>query len=260
MDRTDDRAEAAPAVRGPRCCLHDLRNLMCVISHQSEMGRYAANLEEAELRQILGRIHEAARLTFELIESKWAGSGEPERFDLQMVIEHVAEVAHGRAGQGARIRCVLPPNSVWIEGYPETLISLCLNLVLNAVDASPGGAVTLSVSSHAEAPPMADLVAGKLPQTPWVMLDVADDGPGIPAELRDRIWDRGVTTKGTNGSGEGLALVRRLVEEARAGIALGSDHAGRTSFRVCWPADATEVSQTRHPLAQRSPRAGELPQ
>ena len=50
------------------------------------------------------------------------------------------------------------------------------------------------------------------------MLAVVDDGSAIPPGLSDRIWERGFTTKGAKASFEGQALVRRLVEEARAGI------------------------------------------
>jgi len=243
VNKTKVQADAVSAVQIPRCLLHDLRNLLCVISHQSEMGQRATHLEAADLREILGRLHDTARLTVELIESERGRCDEPECFDLRMILERVAEVVRGR-GAGTQVYCTLPQAPILIDGYPETLLRLCLNLALNAVDASPGGEVTLSVSSQGEAPSAADLVAGSLPQTPWVMLEVADDGPGIPKKLRDRIWDRGVTTKGTNGSGEGLALVRRLAEEAGAGIALSPDPIGRTSFRVYWPASDAGIQDT----------------
>ena len=168
--------------RPPRCFLHDLRNLTCVISYQSEMGYRGLNLGTDDLRKLLGRIHEAARMTIELIESEASGYIEPECLDLREIIARVAEVARGRSRYDTKVQCILPHDPVWIDDHPEAALRLCLNLALNAVDATPGGEVTLSVSGHTDATAEVDLIAGKLPQPPFVMLDVADDGPGIPDE------------------------------------------------------------------------------
>ena len=234
MDGQDLQADADLAEESSCCLLHDLRNLMCVISHQSEMGHLARHLDAAELRAILGRIHQAARTAIELIEGEADTCAVPERFDVRSIVERVAEVAQGRGGEGTRVRFSLPSDPVWITGSPEACLRVCLNLALNAVDAS-AGEVSLSVSPESELPDAADLAAGVVPSPPCVTVSVCDDGPGIPAGLRDRIWDHGVSTKGANGSGEGLALVRRLVEEAGAGVTLDTGCGGRTCFHVYWP-------------------------
>ncbi len=234
--------EAAQASKTSQSFLHDLQNLMCVILHQSEVGRDAFHREPVELRQILGRIHEAARMTVELINKERSTYPASERFDVRILLERVAEVARAHAGSATQVRCVVPLKPLWMEGQPETLLRLCLNLALNAVDAAPGGDVTLSVSGHKDAPDAPVLIAGQLPAAPWVLLEVADDGRGIPRELRDHIWEPGVTTKETSGSGQGLALVRSLVEAAGAGISLNPGDTGRTTFRVYWPAVARQPS------------------
>lgn len=236
VDNKETYQISEPVLRASRCFLHDLRNLMCVISHQSELGQRAKNLDSAALSTILSTIHVTARMTIDLIESEASVYYGPDFLDIRVVIERVAEVARGRGGPQVEVRCVLPDHPVWIEDKPDTLMRLCLNLALNAVDASPEGEIILLISSHVDAPEMADLVAGNVPVGPCVLLEVIDDGPGIPAELRDHIWERGVSTKHMNGSGEGLALVRRLAEAAGAGITLDCDSPGRTCFRVYWPA------------------------
>jgi signal transduction histidine kinase len=218
---------------------------MCVISHQSEIGYGAANLDETALRGLLWRIHQAARTTMELIEAEIQGLIGPERFDLRLIVERVTEMARSHGECSARVNCIVPPDHVWMIGHPEAVLRVCLNLALNAVDASAGGEVTLSVSTQSEPPDADALVAGVVPKAPWVMLAVVDDAPGIPPELSDRIWGRGFTTKGTNGSGEGLALVRRLVEEAGAGVTVAPGLGIGTRFCVYWPEQLTAADPVK---------------
>jgi len=75
-------------------------------------------------------------------------------------------------------------------------------LVRNALDALKGrrGTITVAVSGEPDG----------------VMVVVADDGPGVPREVRHRLFEAGATTK-ARGWGLGLALARRIVEEGHGG-------------------------------------------
>jgi signal transduction histidine kinase len=90
-----------------------------------------------------------------------------------------------------------------IEG-DEVLLEWALEvLVKNAIDAlaGRGGVITLAAEPRGES---------------GACLRVADDGPGIPRELRGRIFEPGFSTK-TSGWGIGLSLARRIVEENHGG-------------------------------------------
>ena len=72
-----------------------------------------------------------------------------------------------------------------------------------------------------------------------LLLEVADSGAGVAAELRERIFERGFSTKpsGAEGRGVGLALVRAVVDEVGGSLVLSDELP--TTFRVVLP---TEVS------------------
>ncbi|MCK5942401.1 MAG: ATP-binding protein, partial [Planctomycetes bacterium] len=67
-----------------------------------------------------------------------------------------------------------------------------------------------------------------------VLVTVADDGPGVPDDVRDKLFDPYFTTK-TSGTGLGLAICRRLVEAHGGQIRLVASEAGRTTFEIALP-------------------------
>jgi signal transduction histidine kinase len=112
------------------------------------------------------------------------------------------------------------------------ILTVLGNLIDNAVDAAPhGGTVWVT------------LVDGDT-----IVLTVEDTGEGVPAELRESIFDVGVTTKSTDSSsrstsrGIGLALVQRLVEKHHGSIAVSQSDHGGARFTV-------ELDVTKQPVS-----------
>jgi signal transduction histidine kinase len=101
------------------------------------------------------------------------------------------------------------------------VVQLVLNLVLNAADAcGPGGHVLLRAIEHQ---------AG-------VKLIVEDDGPGVPSEIGDALFEPFVTTKEVGkGTGLGLAVCRGLVESVGGSIWLDTSYEGGARFVVELP-------------------------
>jgi signal transduction histidine kinase len=113
-----------------------------------------------------------------------------------------------------------------VNGFGGELNQVWSNLIDNALDAvSEGGHVELAANREGDT----------------VVVQVIDDGPGIPSEIRDRIFDPFFTTKPVGeGTGLGLDIVRRLVLRHNGQIELDSRR-GRTEFRVTLPvADARQ--------------------
>jgi signal transduction histidine kinase len=110
----------------------------------------------------------------------------------------------------------LPP----IRGYTVELNQIWMNLIDNAIDAvSQNGHVDVSAILEG-----AD-----------VIVTVVDDGPGIPADIRESIFDPFFTTKPIGeGTGLGLDIVRRVVRGHNGDVTLDS-RPGHTEFRVRLP-------------------------
>jgi len=108
----------------------------------------------------------------------------------------------------------------------QTGIFRCLsNLATNAVEAvDEGGRVEIRV--------------GRLPEGDGVEVSVGDDGPGIPEEERERIFDALYTTKGSKGTGLGLAVTRKIVEDHGGSLALESEPGRGARFIIRLPAPA----------------------
>jgi signal transduction histidine kinase len=95
------------------------------------------------------------------------------------------------------------------------------NLLDNAIDALDGRG-TITITTRADGG--------------CAVVEIADDGPGIPAELRERIFDPFFTTKEVgHGTGLGLATARQIVVDRHDGSLAVESRPGRTAFRVRIP-------------------------
>ena len=100
---------------------------------------------------------------------------------------------------------------------------MLLNLLLNAIDATPRGAAV-------------DVAARALPGA--VELVVSDAGSGVAPELRERVFEPFFTTRGGHHGGIGLAIARGLVEQAGGRIRVRAAAGGGAAFVVVLPAPA----------------------
>jgi signal transduction histidine kinase len=112
-----------------------------------------------------------------------------------------------------------------LTGDKNQLQQVVINLCGNAVDALPrGGRLEIAIGRRARA-------GGE-----DIVLTVADNGPGIPAELREKIFEPFFTTKEDGkGTGLGLSLVRDIVERHRGRIELDSQLGRGTTFTLAFP-------------------------
>jgi signal transduction histidine kinase len=122
------------------------------------------------------------------------------------------------------------PNLV-MRGDPTELREVVVNLIKNAIDASPGGGKITVTASRRQ---------GQL------RLRVEDSGVGIPAEHRSRVFDPFFTTKGDRGTGLGLSITQQIVHRHGGTIELDSEEGVGTQITITLPA-AVEAAQTGTP-------------
>ena len=144
--------------------------------------------------------------------------GRPRTFDLADAIGPVVSCARA---SGLDIRSLVPPG-VDVMGRRNCTAQVVLALLDNARQHAPGSTVTLRVGE----------VDGA------VALFVEDRGPGIPAPLRERVFERGTRCDESAGSGLGLCVAKRLMAEQGGTIECRSRRGGGASFVLRFPSQA----------------------
>jgi signal transduction histidine kinase len=110
-----------------------------------------------------------------------------------------------------------------IRAVAGQLEQVLINLITNAVHAVESGGQVL--------------VRAQAREANKVVLEVADSGPGVAEEDRERIFEPFFTTKTDGkGTGLGLSIVRNIIEQHRGEISLGRSELGGAAFRVVLPA------------------------
>jgi signal transduction histidine kinase len=154
-----------------------------------------------------------------------------ENVSITDAIRDAISLAEGHVPRGGvRLEVELPEQLPTIQGDPYQLRQIFTNLLMNAFEALNGnGVVTITASALNEEGP-----AGGEPQGPMVQVEVRDNGPGIPADVLEKIFSPFFTTK-PQGSGLGLAIVRKIVDAHDGRIDVGVLDTGGTRFRVTLP-------------------------
>ncbi len=140
-------------------------------------------------------------------------------------LEHYLRPRLPRERPAVELRVRVSPGLPDVKANRVLLVWALENCVKNSLDAlaGRGGKIRLSVSRRDDG----------------VRFLVADDGPGVDARVRDRLFEPGVTTK-PGGWGVGLALARRIVEDVHSGrIRAGQRRGGGARFEIRIPAAGT---------------------
>jgi two-component system nitrogen regulation sensor histidine kinase GlnL len=219
---------------------HEVKNPLAGIEVMAGiLKRQHAESEDAQsiLRDIIKEAKMANAIVLEVLDFVRPIRLQVERISLSDVVRDAiataeSHVPRGGVDVGVRLNESLPP----IQGDPHQLRQLFTNLLTNAFEAMGGtGQVAISAQQlAAEEEP----AGGELHAVPMIQVEVADSGPGVPADVMDRIFSPFFTTK-PQGSGLGLAIVRKIVDAHDGRIDVSAGVKGGTRFRVTLPVSGT---------------------
>ena len=141
--------------------------------------------------------------------------------DVREGLEDTLLILRGKLNEGISVRREYAPDLPRIQGHGSELNQVWTNLIDNAADAVDGkGEIVLRTRREGD----------------FVIVDVQDNGPGIPAEIKDRIFDPFFTTKPVGqGTGLGLDISYNIVVNKHRGDIKVNSEPGKTVFEVWLP-------------------------
>lgn len=149
-----------------------------------------------------------------------------ESFDIRNVVRDACETASGSlAKKGITLEIEDGDAAPSVRADQRGIYRVLLNLIMNAVDAVPRSGGRIRVSA-------------KTAESGALVLEVADNGPGVPDEIARRIFDPFFSTKGSQGTGLGLAVTQKIVAEHGGQIGVTGAPEGGALFRVVLPQEA----------------------
>jgi PAS domain S-box-containing protein len=225
---------------------HDFNNIVtAILSHTEVLRRYVKTDEFGNRR--IKTIEDAARKAGQLV-SKLLSFARKESLELmptglnRVVTETVELFGRALIERNINARLQLDPDLPPVMGDDVHLEQVIANLVMNAMDAMPGGG-TITISTSRE-----DLTHDTrrlyplLPPGMYAVLSVQDTGTGISREIMDRIFEPFFTTKPVGkGTGLGLAMVYGIVKSHKGEVRVSSQEGKGTTFAIHLPVSEQQV-------------------
>jgi two-component system cell cycle sensor histidine kinase/response regulator CckA len=241
---------------------HDFNNLLAGLELlAADLGR---GERDPDRKAAFATIHElterAAALTRSLLGFAGRGKHRAAPVGLNPMIAGLADLFRRTLVGAATIETRLDaPGDAVVIGDPSQLEQVVMNLVVNARDAVAAtgrpGHIVLATRGL-------DLAGdgGAIDPGRWVVLEVIDDGPGVPASLRERVFEPYFTTRTTGpnpGTGLGLATVFGVVEQHGGVVEITDAPGGRGALvRVTLPAAAIQRVPAPAPPVARAIATG----
>jgi two-component system sensor histidine kinase AtoS len=203
---------------------HEVRTPLAAIRSTVQLWErlpVAARTPES-LAAVVGAVDRLNELVGRLLLFARAGHESPRPIDLNALTAETLELVRAQGdSQGVALESDLAPALPHVPGAAQAVGQVVLNLVANALQAMPGGGRLVCRTRAAP--------GGR------VELSVADTGPGVSAEARERIFEPFFTTR-PDGTGLGLALCREVARQHGGDVTLDPASGAGATFRLTLPA------------------------
>jgi two-component system, cell cycle sensor histidine kinase and response regulator CckA len=235
--RQSQKMEAIGALAGG--VAHDFNNILSVILSYSEM--LALDLHEkdpmrADLHEMKLAGQRAAALTRQLLSFSRQQTMEPEVINLNSVIQNMDAMLRRLIREDIELVTIPDPALAACKNDVGQVEQVVMNLVVNAVDAMPGGGKLTIETANVELDDEFARAHVGIEPGHHVMLAVSDTGMGMDAATQARIFEPFFTTKEKGkGTGLGLSTVFGIVKQSGGSVWVYSELEKGTSFKVYFP-------------------------
>jgi two-component system nitrogen regulation sensor histidine kinase GlnL len=226
-----------------RMLAHEIKNPLAGIRGAAQLLKSGCKADDIPLAQLI--VDETDRVR-RLVDRMEAFSDDVlpslTPVNIHQVLDRVRALAANGAADGLGLKEQYDPSLPSTLGDEDQLIQIFLNLVKNAAEAAHSrgdGRGEISIQTAYRHGVRVRATKGQAARGAPLEVRITDNGPGVPAHLRESLFQPFVTSK-TNGVGLGLALVGKLVA-GHGGLIDFESEPGRTTFRVLLPV-ATEES------------------
>lgn len=234
MDRSLSNQGSARTLTGLSALLaHEIKNPLAGISGAAQLLQMTLGDTEAELLGLIQEEVERIRTLLDRMDAFGDTSPGPrEPVNIHDVLDQARRAARAGFARHIRFREHFDPSLPPVPADRQQLLQAVSNLLKNAAEAAPrnGGEITLRTAYR---PGVQIAVAGGARERLPLEVIVADNGPGVPDDLVDHVFDPFVTSKG-QGSGLGLPLVAKIVGD-HGGVVEYRRQAEATEFRLLLP-------------------------
>ena len=191
---------------------HEIKNPLSGIRGAAQLLEQTSNEDDRVLTRLI--CDEADRIV-ELVDRMEIFSDKPlERgaVNIHTVLEHVRRLAENGFGKNLTFEEIYDPSLPPVFGNRDQLVQVFLNLIKNAGEAVDPKDGKITISTRYQHGVRLAVAGGDARVHLPLVVSVRDNGPGIPQDMRESLFDPFVTTKPT-GSGLGLALVAKIIND-----------------------------------------------
>jgi PAS domain S-box-containing protein len=206
---------------------HELRNPLVGIGSTAKVlldDFESGDPKRKEIEVILSETRRLDRIVNQIVDYARPRRPAPTRIDLNQIVGEVSKMLKPRL-EGKRLTIKVTISSMISEftADRDLLRQVLLNIVDNAIDATPKGGAPIEITGH-------ELFRD---EKPGLVIQVKDDGAGIPPELLPNVFQPFVTSGKKHGTGLGLAICQNIVESHEGDINVTSE-GGRGTIVGIW--------------------------
>jgi PAS domain S-box-containing protein len=238
---------------------HDLNNLLAPIV--MGVGLLKLKATDPADRRIIEKVEQSAQRGTNLVKQVLSFARGVEGAQVTIHLSHLSreiqDFVQSTFPKNIHFDASVPKDTWLVQGDPTQLHQVLLNLCVNARDAMPQGGSLRLTARNVNIDDQYATMLRSVPAGRYVLLETADTGCGIPAGVRDRIFEPFYTTKAVGkGTGLGLSTVMTIVRAHGGTVQLDSEPGRGSTFKVYLPAQKEPLATPAGEFAAAPPPRG----